>query len=202
MSLSLRPQAAYNITYPYVYWDGWFSEDELKAIDAMCATQAVSTGTVVSDAKGVQNTEIRKSNIAMHYPNQENQWFFDKMINLTDHINKNFYQMDLLGFDFFQYTEYESKGSKYDRHMDMIMGDKVPVELYCPRKLSMSLILSNPEEYTGGEFEFDTGGQPEYALQTRGRVLAFPSYVIHAVKPIKKGKRRSIVFWCLGPKFK
>lgn len=202
MSLSLRPQSAYNVTYPYVYWDGWFSEDELKAIDAFCATKEVSTGTVVSDAKGIQNTEIRKSNIAMHYPTQDNQWFFDKMINLTDHINKNFYQMELLGFDFFQYTEYESKGSKYDRHMDMIMGDKVPVELYTPRKLSMSLILSSPEEYTGGEFEFDTGGQPEIAEQKRGRVLAFPSYVIHAVKPIKKGKRRSIVFWCLGPKFK
>jgi PKHD-type hydroxylase len=87
--------------------------------------------------------------------------------------------------------------------MDMIMGDRVPPDMKTPRKLSMSLILSDESEYTGGEFEFDTGGKnPEIALQKRGRVLAFPSYVIHAVKPVKKGCRRSIVIWCLGPKFK
>jgi PKHD-type hydroxylase len=200
--LSLRPNTNYNVTYPYVFWDGWFTEEELKRIESFCATKEVSTGTVVSDAKGIHNTQIRKSDIAMHYPNSDTQWFFERMLHLTEHINKNFYGMDLLGFDFFQYTEYGGEGSKYDRHMDMIMGDKLPSELYCPRKLSMSLILSESSEYEGGEFEFDTGGKPEIALQKRGRVLAFPSYVIHAVKPITWGKRRSIVIWCLGPKFR
>jgi PKHD-type hydroxylase len=202
--LSYRPNSNYNITYPYVYWDGWFSEEEIQAIERYCATTGeLTTGTIVTDVKGSTDESVRKSEVCMHHITPENQWFFDKMLNLTDHINKNFYSMDLLGFEFFQYTEYRNKGAKYDRHMDMIMGDRVPPDMKTPRKLSMSLILSDESEYTGGEFEFDTGGKnPEIALQKRGRVLAFPSYVIHAVKPVKKGTRRSIVIWCLGPKFK
>ena len=33
-------------------------------------------------------------------------------------------------------------------------------------------------------------------------VLLFPSYLLHRVKPVTKGTRRSLVLWISGPKFK
>jgi len=38
--------------------------------------------------------------------------------------------------------------------------------------------------------------------QLKGRVLAFPSFMIHGVAPVTKGKRESVVVWVEGPKFK
>jgi PKHD-type hydroxylase len=199
MKLSATPQISYSVTYPYVFWDGWFSEPELKAMEEYCSQKEVSTGTVGS---GVVDLKIRDSNVSMHGLNNDNKWMFDKFLNLTDHLNNTFYNMDLLGFDIFQYTEYNTEGSKYEPHMDMMIGDEVPIDMRIPRKLSLSLILSNPSEYTGGEFEFLVGGEPKIAEQKRGRVLAFPSYIVHGVRPITSGKRRSIVIWAVGPKFR
>jgi PKHD-type hydroxylase len=71
-----------------------------------------------------------------------------------------------------------------------------------PRKLSFSLILSDSSEYEGGDFEILHGSFPDKLEQKRGRILAFPSYIVHRVTPIISGSRRSIVFWALGPKFK
>jgi PKHD-type hydroxylase len=84
----------------------------------------------------------------------------------------------------------------------MIFSDQVRPEQLLPRKLSFSLILSNPDEYTGGDFEILISRKSDSVTQTRGRVIAFPSFIMHRVSPLTSGVRKSIVFWALGPKFK
>ena len=44
--------------------------------------------------------------------------------------------------------------------------------------------------------------QPEEVKQRKNRLIAFPSYMLHRVKPVVKGTRKSLVFWIIGPKFK
>ena len=36
----------------------------------------------------------------------------------------------------------------------------------------------------------------------QGRLVAFPSYVLHQVKPVTEGERNSLVVWINGPQFK
>ena len=43
---------------------------------------------------------------------------------------------------------------------------------------------------------------PEQVQQKLGRLLAFPSHMLHRVTPVTKGIRKSLVFWVIGPKFK
>ena len=201
--LTLKPRVVDHITYPFAYWDGLLSEDELKEIEKYCSKEGTDEATVMKSDGMVVEERVRISDVGMHHPNQENGWIFERFLAMIDHMNKNFYQYDLLGIDFFQYTEYNGEGSKYDFHMDMLMGEQVPPGMHLPRKLSFSLILSDNSEYEGGEFEIAVDGVNSTLVeQKRGRLLAFPSYVIHRVAPIKKGQRRSIVFWALGPKFK
>jgi PKHD-type hydroxylase len=38
--------------------------------------------------------------------------------------------------------------------------------------------------------------------QKKGRLIIFPSYLLHKVTPIKSGTRRSLVTWVNGPHFK
>jgi PKHD-type hydroxylase len=96
-------------------------------------------------------------------------------------------------------------GGFYDWHMDMILGDGYPDVDEATRKLSLSLLLSEPDaDFTGGEFLFNDGRQetPLTASLRKGEVLAFPSWMIHKVAPVTWGTRKSIVVWVLGPKFR
>ena len=93
-----------------------------------------------------------------------------------------------------QYTEYHGNTkSFYDTHMDSYLGSG---EL-SDRKLSMTIQLSDSEEYEGGEFQLiNTSMAPheEYdkrvltisELKQKGSVLMFPSYLYHQVTKVTK----------------
>jgi PKHD-type hydroxylase len=73
-----------------------------------------------------------------------------------------------------------------------------------PRKLSLSLQLSDAAQYEGGALQLygASNGRIETAPRTRGTVIAFPSYVLHRVTPVTKGTRKAVIAWCSGPKFR
>jgi PKHD-type hydroxylase len=192
------------MTYSHVTWDNWFSEEDLQKIEDYCKTQTINSATIISGNTATDLIEdtYRKSDIGFIHSNDETRWIFDSLLRLAAHINNNYYGYDLSGFDHFQYTEYNGEGSKYDYHTDMIFSDQLRPEQLLPRKLSFSLILSNPNEYIGGDFEILIGKKSNSVTQTRGRVIAFPSFVMHRVTPLTSGVRKSIVFWAVGPKFK
>lgn len=65
------------------------------------------------------------------------------------------------------------------------------------RKISSVLLLSNPEEFEGGQFEFEGNGPVE---MKRGTLIVFPSFVRHQVTPVTSGIRYSATCWVTGPK--
>jgi len=107
-----------------------------------------------------------------------------------------------------QFTEYK-KGQFYDWHSD---SNAKPYDVEENlnshgkiRKLSMTLSLTDPDEYEGGDLEFDfrdtdIGSQPRICEEVRpkGSIIVFPSFIWHRVKPVTKGIRHSLVCWSLG----
>lgn len=77
------------------------------------------------------------------------------------------------------------------------------------RKLSVTVQLSDPKDYLGGELEFDFRNNKNNkknieickAGKERGTIIVFPSFVWHRVKPVTKGQRKSLVIWSLGRPF-
>lgn len=70
------------------------------------------------------------------------------------------------------------------------------------RKLSVVVQLTDPEEYEGGELEFEEVNHDEKTKQLirqKGTVIVFPSYMRHRVTPVTKGERKSLVTWIEGP---
>jgi PKHD-type hydroxylase len=202
--LNLTPVHTEKFLDKYCAVNGVFTEDELKEIETYCASYGTGNSYVVGhDGLPITNSTVRVSNTKMHHPNQKNQWFFDKLLYISEQANNNFFNFNLSGFEYFQYTEYNGSGSNYDWHMDMVFGNALPKSMDLMRKLSVSLILSNESEYKGGDFEIMTAGQSvEQIEQKRGSLIFFPSFVLHRVSPLTEGQRRSIVYWILGPKFK
>ena len=95
-----------------------------------------------------------------------------------------------------QFTEYP-KGGFYDWHMDLdVHGQHEPPI----RKISMTCLLSDPSEFTGGDLEFTEKNKINNLKQ--GQAIFFASFLRHRVAPVKKGTRRSLVMWFGGQPFK
>ena len=93
-----------------------------------------------------------------------------------------------------QFTEYP-KGGFYDWHMD---SDTNFQHQPTVRKISMTLLLSDPSDFKGGELEFMDKGKKINDLK-QGQAIFFASFLRHRVAPVKKGVRHSLVMWFGGP---
>ena len=95
-----------------------------------------------------------------------------------------------------QFTHYLT-GGFYEWHMDNdVTGIKQPPV----RKISMTLLLSDPSTFEGGELEFMSKGKT--AKLKQGQAIFFASWLQHRVKPVTRGERKSLVMWFGGPSFK
>ncbi len=115
-----------------------------------------------------------------------------------------------------QFTKYV-KGQYYDWHCDswdkpyFIQDNPKNPSHGKIRKLSVTVTLSDPKEYKGGELEFDfrnmdLNKKPNIRkckeILPKGSLVVFPSFVWHRVCPVKSGERKSLVIWNLGWPFK
>jgi PKHD-type hydroxylase len=88
------------------------------------------------------------------------------------------------------------EGGHYNWHVDLGNKDAEP------RKISLSLQLTDPSRYEGFRLVLEAGDGPYIADAALGTVIAFPSYVLHRVTPIESGIRKSLVVWVAGPEFR
>ena len=95
-----------------------------------------------------------------------------------------------------QFTHYLT-GGFYDWHMDNDVQGKHQQPV---RKISMTLLLSDPSTFEGGELEIMAKGKT--AKLKQGQAIFFASWLQHRVKPVTKVERYSLVMWFGGPSFK
>lgn len=183
----------------YVYWENGFSDDDIKEVIRIGESLELSDATVGSDTpQGIVDEKIRTSKVSWIHYNQTSDFLFNKLGYIARSLNGQFFGFDLYGFgEPMQYTVYHSEGNNhYDWHMDKGMKN------HSPRKLSMVLQLSDPNEYEGGELEIFVSNETIKLEKRKGLVWAFPSYIMHRVTPVTKGIRKSLVVWITGPKFR
>ncbi len=151
--------------------------------------------TFVNDGSThVPADDIRKSRVS---------WIKDKrVLNLlyeyADMANRNAFNVHIFNKTDIQYTEYlASENGHYSKHHDIDWNRNDGYD----RKLSITVQLSNPNEYEGGDFMFCNIISPDKTLKEKGTILVFPSYLEHLVTPVTKGIRKSLVAWFEGPKW-
>ena len=132
------------------------------------------------------------------------EWIPGIMYNMIYSANKEYFKYDITHFNSqIQSTIYTSEHrDHYTWHVDnstASLSDDNTEE----RKLSISLILSGPDEYEGGELQFAYyKGFHAKMRPERGTAVIFPGWMPHRVRPVTKGKRVSLVGWVHGPMFK
>jgi PKHD-type hydroxylase len=203
--ISNNPILKRRITHSHILWNNAFTNDEVLKIQNLCEKDGFDKAMTVG--KGEDCEDHRRSKVKFFDRNENNFWIFDRFNNVIDSINNQFYDFDLYGYNSFQYTIYDSSNNgMYEWHIDSILGS-VPDDMLSnsTRKLSLVMLLSQPyEEFTGGEFQINPGIE-KYAITptfNKGDIIVFPSFMIHRVKPVLLGIRKSIVIWVEGPKFR
>lgn len=187
----------YNYTTPYVTWKDGFNNQDIENIISLCDPLLKEDAVVGYNAE--VNFNIRKSTVSWLYPNNDTMWIFDKIAYIARELNSEFYNFDIYGFlEPMQYTIYESGSDGfYDWHMDQSTKSNLP------RKFSLVLQLSDPEDYEGGELQIYNGSNDSISIEKiKGFVVGFPSFTWHRVTPVTKGTRKTLVVWISGPSFK
>ena len=113
-------------------------------------------------------------------------------------INNEHFKYELFGTFEIQFLKYTT-GGMYDWHCDYGVSEHEKG----PRKLSLSIQLSNCWDYNGGEVVInDWYNRENYMDNQVGAVMVFDSRVPHKVMPVTDGERYAIVAWAHGPQLR
>jgi len=151
-------------------------------------------------------TSTRSSMIKWIPQNSDWDWLYKRMMHCSVEANDNCWKFDLQSvLESIQYTEYYAhENGHYDWHQDIGRG-----ALPSKRKVSITIQLSESEEYEGGELMLCTGSNGKGVLDNtidcprgKGVGVLFPSYMMHRVTPVTKGTRKSLVLWVGGSHYR
>jgi PKHD-type hydroxylase len=183
----------------YYYYKEGFDIKELGTIyNGIQSLKANKADTV-----GGSSDKVRSSKIRWIPQNDDWYWLYEKLSSMISEANYSLWNFDLHHIpEQIQYTEYyaEEKGH-YTWHQDIGPG------MLSKRKISITVQLSGPDEYEGGDLELFTGGLYDEknfkkAYKGAGSVFIFPSYLLHRVTPVTKGVRKSFVLWVGGSHYR
>jgi len=174
----------------YAYWKKAFTKEECEKIIKIAKDKGLIKGTT----KG--KSDARQSKICWLYASDDLEWVFRKITDIVLNLNDRFFQFDIFGLnEGLQFTNYKAPSDKYDKHIDRSLDFTI-------RKLSLSIQLTNPKEYKGGELYLYEDEKGTEMKKEQGTLILFPSYILHEVKPVTKGERNSLVSWVTGKQFK
>jgi len=179
----------------YYYFDKGFSPEELHKVKNQVHRLPFQEATIV----GGIDKKTRSSSIKWIPTTHEFEWLYKKMMDLSIEANQVLWDFNLHTMpEGIQYTEYyATENGHYNWHQDIGPG------LLSQRKVSITVQLSDPSEYEGGDLEIWSGGDTSIkAPKGRGTVVIFPSYMMHRVTPVTKGSRTSFVLWVGGEHYK
>ena len=173
-----------------------------------CKQIILKSASVLSfDKKGRDDPEIRKTSV--HFIADKDNKINELAWHFLREANKVQFHYDLTFFQAIQFAEYKD-GGFYGWHQDASGIDPNNET----RKLSLTLVLSDPNKFEGGELQFFNGDRPledmgeitgeqvQQDIQAQGTVVVFDSRDFHRVTPVTKNVRHSIVCWTVGPNFK
>tara|TARA_R100000656_G_scaffold31356_1_gene27363 strand:+ start:742 stop:1305 length:564 start_codon:yes stop_codon:yes gene_type:complete len=151
--------------------------------------------------KEIVNPKIRRSKIAFLDKNKHSK-LYKKLYDLAVDANNQAYGFDINDMELLQFSLYEESNSGYyDWHFDTQWVD----DTMRHRKISMSIQLSEPSDYEGGDLEIvdsNLTDEQKIGCRKKGSIITFPSFMSHRVTPVTKGKRMALVGWILGAKFR
>ena len=179
-----------HVETPVRYFPNFITPEWCDRLVDLCESKGLSAGTTFGGASTVRQSDIN------WLAESEDTVLFDRVMDSAH--KTNMWEYEIWGFsDAAQYTVYDSSkhdNAHYSSHKDTGPG-------HHHRKLSFVILLSDPNEFEGGQLQVEhEPGTVNFA--SKGSAVIFPSINHHSVSRVTKGVRRSLVFWIAGPKLR
>jgi PKHD-type hydroxylase len=139
---------------------------------------------IVSSIRDTQRTHI--------VPSKDTQWITERLAQTVERVNAETWQLRISHMEPLQLLRY-LVGGHYDWHTDL--GARGVISL---RKVSVTVLLSPPEDFEGGQLELQAGGKTMQPPLRQGSAVLFPSWQRHRVAPVTHGVRDALVLWVVG----
>jgi PKHD-type hydroxylase len=180
-----------------VAWRGLFTPKELDTLERQCDALTSEPARLTGD--GVNS--IRTTQVAWVHRNAQTEDLYLRMESVVLRLNAEHFHCDLSGLTTIQYAIYrESDDAYFDWHSDYGRDRNDPGQE--PRKLTLSLQLSDSASYEGCDLEARAAYPLDVAPRERGMLVAFRANVLHRVTPITRGIRKALVIWAAGPEYR
>lgn len=170
-----------------------FAPDECVRLIALFDELDQADGGLVA---GRFDTKVRQSALVWVPEDPAHDWVHARMTRLVADANREMFRFALDGFEEQVQIAAYGPGHYYDWHIDRGRG-----AVAGRRKLTISVQLTDPSAYGGGELEINADGHPFQAPRERGTAIAFAAHTLHRVAPVTFGLRHSLVVWVHGPDF-
>lgn len=179
-----------------VVWDGLFTTAQLDAIERLGDSLTLDKAALAHNDGRYDSVRITR--VAWMPRETQTEPLYQQMEEIVLRLNSQYFRYDLFGLLNFQFAVYDgSEQGHFDWHQDYGRDNANPGQ--APRKLTISLQLSDGAQYEGCELQVRAGNQIDIAPKKRGTLIAFPAYALHRVTPVTAGVRKSLVIWAEGP---
>lgn len=179
---------------PYHYWEAEFNDHLCEAIIQEGNNLTLEQATVDTDRE-IQ-TNLRNGLVSWVDTTHWINGLIEQYVRRANELAEWNFRIE--GKEKIQFGTYP-KEAFYGWHRDC----DVESDIY--RKLSVTVQLTDPSTYLGGEFQIKGLSTDEIlineALRKRGTIIVFPSILQHQVTKVTKGTRQSLVQWYNGPDF-
>lgn len=175
-----------------VYNDA-FSTDECAQLTDLFHQLDAQDGGLVA---GRFDQKVRQSALVWLPETDDLAWVHARMTRIAADANRDLFRYALDGFEEQLQMAAYGPGHYYDWHIDRGRGATAG-----RRKLTLSVQLTSPADYVGGELEINADGKPFQAPREQGTAIAFAASTLHRVAPVVSGLRHSLVAWLHGPNF-
>ena len=150
----------------YTWFRNFFTAEEVEQISTLWSEEQSKSAEVNNAGKEATRDDLRKSQIMFIKPGA-NDWIYDRLSQACIQVNANRYKFEIVGFQTELQLANYSNTDFFEWHMDFGAGD------ISNRKLSISVQLSDSDEYEGGYLQFMINQNIVNAPREKGTAINF-----------------------------
>jgi len=184
------------IAHPILYYNTKIDKELFSLISKKVKEMSIEDSARVGGSDEHMDLNVRNSKVKWW---GEDNWVTSIFSHYFYLANKDSWEYDLSYLSEIQITKYTA-GGFYTWHCDYGVDEDAYEHT---RKLSASLLMSDPGSFVGGDLEFiDYSGKKKTAPRELGNMTIFDSRIPHRVTQLTSGERISLVAWMFGPKLR
>ena len=175
----------------YRVWSSALSDDQVARILLEARQQPSERASLFSSATELEG--LRSASVCW----LDKPWLRDLLSTYVASANRDDFSLKLNNIIETQVVTYTgARADHYGWHHDVNWGGDASHD----RKLSVTVQLSDPATYEGGDLEFDDL-TTNADFRSKGTVVVFPSVLRHRISPVTSGTRMALVGWFSGPRW-